>query len=307
VFFRNVGFHALGGPCALQLYAGSASALQAAAAAAQAEVLRIEAKYSRYREDSVLSQINASAGAAQGVTVDEETAALLDYAAAAWEQSGGLFDATSGVLRRAWDFRAGRMPADGELQALLSCVGWGKLRWDRPQLRLPAGMELDFGGFGKEYAVDRVAALLQALGLRHGLVELGGDLRAVGPHPDGAPWRVGIRHPRAPEQPIATVDLATGAIATSGDYERYFERDGRRYSHILDPRSGWPVSGPASVSVLAEQCLIAGTVTTVAMLKGEACEPWLETMELPWLVVSTEGRIGGSIHSSSEQTLKKQK
>ncbi len=287
----------MGGPCSLQLYANDDASAQRALQAAQAEVLRIEAKYSRYRDDSVISRINASAGSGRRVEVDAETAALLDYAAAAHAQSDGLFDITSGVLRRAWDFKAARLPQQAQLDALLPLVGWSQLQWQRPRLQLPrAGMELDFGGFGKEYAADRAAAMLLAAGIRHGLVELGGDIRVVGPHPDGAPWRIGVRHPRQPEQPIATLELHHGAIASSGDYERFFEYAGTRYCHILDPRSGWPVQGFAGVSVLAEQCLIAGTATTIAMLRGERDGlEWLDELGLPHLCVGADLRLRGDM------------
>lgn len=293
-------FTAMAGPCALQVYASDAGSAEAALLAAEAEVRRIEAKYSRYRADSLLSAINASAGQAVGIEVDAETAGLLDYADTAYAQSGGLFDISSGVLRRAWDFRAARLPTQAELEALRPLVGWSRLHWRRPHLVLPIrGMELDFGGFGKEYAADRAAAVLLAAGLRHGLVDLAGDLRILGPHADGSPWRVGIRHPRGgPEQAIATVELAGGAIASSGDYERYFERDGRRYSHILDPRSGWPVQGgSASVSVVADRCLLAGTATTIALLKGAQGPAWLAELGLPWLTVSLDGHAQGSLTS----------
>jgi thiamine biosynthesis lipoprotein len=291
-------FTAMAGPCALQVYARVAAPAEAALAAAEAEVRRIEAKYSRYRADSLLSRINASAGQAEGIEVDAETAGLLDYAATAYAQSEGLFDISSGVLRRAWDFRAARLPAPAELKALLPLVGWSRLRWQRPRLVLPLkGMELDFGGFGKEYAADRAASVLLAAGFRHGLVDLAGDLRILGPHPDGSPWQVGIRHPRGgPEQAIAVVELRGGAIASSGDYERYFERDGRRYSHILDPRHGWPVQGAAaSVSVLADRCLLAGTATTIALLKGAQGPAWLAELGLPWLAIDADGRAQGSL------------
>jgi thiamine biosynthesis lipoprotein len=291
-------FTAMAGPCALQVYAGEAAPAEAALQAAEAEVRRIEAKYSRYRADSLLSAINASAGEAEGIEVDAETAGLLDYAAAAFTQSEGLFDISSGVLRRAWDFRAARLPAQIDLEALLPLVGWSRLRWRRPRLVLPLkGMELDFGGFGKEYAADRAASVLLAAGFRHGLVDLAGDLCILGPHPDGSPWRVGIRHPRSgPEQAIAVVELRAGAIASSGDYERYFEQDGRRYSHILDPRSGWSVQGAAaSVSVVADRCLLAGTATTIALLKGAQGVDWLAELGLPWLAIGADGRVQGSL------------
>lgn len=280
----------------MQLHAGDEAQWQRACSAAQAEVLRIEGKYSRYRADSAVGRINASAGDVAGIEVDDETAALLDYAATAHEQSEGLFDATSGVLRRVWDFKSQRLPTQQAIDEVLPLIGWQRLHWQRPRLVLPvAGMQLDFGGFGKEYAADRAAAVLQAGGIRHGLVDLGGDIRVVGPHPDGSPWRIGISHPRAPQTAIALIDLPAGAIASSGDYERYFEIDGVRYSHVLDPRSGWPVQGLAAVSVMAEQCLIAGTATTIAMLRGNAGADWLEELGLPWLAVTAEQKLLGSI------------
>jgi thiamine biosynthesis lipoprotein len=263
-------------------------------------VARLEARYSRYRAESLLSRINASAGDPRGVEVDAETAALLDYAALAHEQSGGLFDPTSGVLRRAWDFHSGRLPEPGELEELLPCVGWRQLVWRRPRLVLPrAGMELDFGGFVKEYAADRVAELCRRRGLRHGLVDLGGDLAAVGPHPDGSPWRVGIRHPRRPESAIACVALYRGAIATSGDYERFMVVAGRRYAHLLDPRTGWPARGLASASVAAPHCLVAGTAASVALLAGRGGRRWLARLGLPHLAIDARGRASGPLYSGS--------
>jgi thiamine biosynthesis lipoprotein len=290
-------FKAMGSPCELHLHADSAARFEADAAAARAEVERLEQKYSRYREDSLASRINASAGNPEGVEVDPETAALLDYAALAWRQSGGLFDASSGVLRRAWNLRSGRLPEPAEIDALRALVGWNKLQWQRPRLVLPlAGMELDFGGFVKEYAADRVATLCRERGVRHGLVDLGGDLAVVGPHPDGSPWRVGIRDPRAPESAIASLALVAGGVATSGDYERCMVVDGRRYAHILDPRTGWPVEGLASVTVVASHCLVAGTASTVAMLKGRRAGPaWLDRLGLPSLRVDAEGRLSGAL------------
>lgn len=266
----------MGGPCELQAHAADAATAHAAFAGAEAEVRRLEARYSRYREDSVTSRTNAAAGAAAGIEVDAETAALLDYAQTAWQTSGGLFDISTGALRRVWDFKARRVPSAHEVDAALAHVGWARLEWRNPRLVLPAGMEIDFGGVVKEYAADRACAALRAAGIAHGLAELGGDITIAGPHPDGTPWQVGVRDPRHPERAIATVELADGAIASSGDYERFFEIDGRRYCHILDPRTGWPAAGLASVSVVAGQCLVAGTASTVAMLKGPREGPrWL--------------------------------
>ena len=286
----------MGGPCELQAYAESSAPPTAAFESGEAEVRRLEAAYSRYREDSETSRINRSAGQDGGIDVGAETAALLDYAELAWQQSGGAFDLTTGALRRAWDFTAQRVPDPEQLRETLGCVGWQRVRWRRPRLELPAGMELDFGGVVKEYAADGAQRVLRGAGIRHGLVELGGDIAIVGPHPDGSAWQVGIRHPRDPERPVATISLGAGAIATSGDYERYFERDGRRYCHILDARTGWPVEGFAGVSVVAEQCLVAGTASTVAMLKGETGgAQWLGELGLPHLCVNAAGQVSGTL------------
>jgi FAD:protein FMN transferase len=295
-------FRAMGSPCELRLYAGSREEAERVADAAVEEVARLESKYSRYRESSLASRINRSAGDAAGVEVDPETARLLDYAATCWAESGGLFDITSGVLRRVWKLDSGRVPSQREIEAILPCVGWQRVRWRSPRLSLPReGMELDFGGFVKEYAVDRVTALCRRLGVRHGLVDLGGDLGVVGPHPDGAPWRVGVRDPRRPERAIAVVALARGALASSGDYERCMAVDGRRYGHVLDPRSGWPVEGLAAVSVVAPHCLVAGTASTVGMLKGRREGPrWLDALGLPSLRVSAEGEVSGTLGRASD-------
>jgi thiamine biosynthesis lipoprotein len=293
---RRLAFKAMGCPCELRLHPAQGVDVDAALFAARDEILRLEAKYSRYRDDSLASRINRSAGSGSSVEVDEETAALLDYAAIAHDESDGLFDPTSGILRRAWNFRSGRLPSQDALEELLGAIGWEKLEWERPLLALPLpGMELDFGGFVKEYAADRVAEMCRQLGIRSGLVDLGGDLAVVGPHPDGSPWRVGIRDPHHPERAIAVVALAAGAIATSGDYERCMLVNGRRYGHVLDPRSGWPVEGLTSATVSAPHCLVAGTASTVALLKGEHGAAWLDGLGLPHLRVDREGDASGSL------------
>jgi thiamine biosynthesis lipoprotein len=142
-------------------------------------------------------------------------------------------------------------------------------------------MELDLGGYVKEYAADRVAALLSGAGCRAGLVDLGGDLAIVGPHPDGQPWMVGIRDARHGDRAAMSVPVYAGGVATSGDYERCMVVDGARYGHILDPRTGWPVAGLASVTVFAPRCLIAGSASTIAMLQGEGARAWLDALGLP--------------------------
>ncbi|HMS78988.1 MAG TPA: FAD:protein FMN transferase [Burkholderiaceae bacterium] len=290
----GIEFDAMASRCGVRLAASDAARARALAGHAIDEVRRIEAKYSRFRDDSVVAAINRGAGGAP-VAVDVETRALLGYADALWRDSGGRFDATSGVLRRAWDFRRGTLPDPAVLDAARALIGWDRVELERATVRLPrAGMELDFGGFGKEYAADRAAEALRAAGVRHGFVDLGGDIRAIGPQPDGAPWSIGIAHPREPGRTIASIALADGAICTSGDYERFFELDGVRYCHVLDPRTGMPVRHWRSVTVVAPVAIAAGGYTTVAMLLEGAAVPHLEATGLAWLAVGPDGAIVSS-------------
>jgi FAD:protein FMN transferase len=277
----------------IQLAGADEHAARRAAEDAIADVLRIEAKYSRYRDDSVTSRVNAAAGRA-AVDVDDETHALLNYADQCHAQSDGLFDITSGVLRRAWNFRREppQVPSTAELAQLLPLIAWRDVEWSERSVRLPrAGMEIDFGGIGKEYAADRVATILLGHGMRHGFVNLGGDVRAIGPQVDGTPWRAGIRHPRLQDAAVAAFDLAEGALATSGDYERYFDIDGKRYCHILNPRTGMPVTHWQSISVAAPLCVVAGSCATIAMLRGAGAAAFLDAQGVSWLGVAADWTI----------------
>ena len=159
-------------------------------------------------------------------------------------------------------------------------------------VQLPrAGMEIDFGGIGKEYAADRAGAVLLERGAVHGLVNLGGDVRVIGAAPDGSPWRIAVQNPRAePGETLARLDVAMGALATSGDYERYMIVDGRRYCHVMDPRTGWPVGAWQSVSVVAPLAVAAGACATMAML--QAVEPalaFLQSQGVRYLAIDADG------------------
>jgi len=283
-------FFAMAAENEVQLHSEDPAIAERAANAAIAEVKRIEAKYSRYLDDSVVSRINAQAGGAP-VKVDDETLALLAFADACHRQSEGLFDATSGVLRRAWNFKEPRVPAQAELDAILPLVGWEKVEISNAHVRLARpGMQLDFGGFGKEYAVDRAARVMADLGVASAMVNLAGDLAILGSQPGDAPWRVGIKHPRRDDKLLATLPVTSGAIATSGDYERFIEVDGVRHCHVLDPRTGRSARGLQAVTVQAAACILAGSATTIAMLKGrEAGLAWLDELGLAYLAVTDDG------------------
>jgi thiamine biosynthesis lipoprotein len=284
-------FRAMASEHELQLWAGDQARADRAARVAIADVLRIEAKFTRYRDDSVTATINRAAGSA-AVPIDAETAALLRYADHCYALSDGRFDLTSGVLRRAWDFRRRppRVPTDDEIGAALDLVGWARVEWDEHSVRLPsAGMELDFGGIGKEYAADRAAVLCIEHGIRHGFVNLAGDVRVIGPQSDGTPWRIGIQHPRDANAVVGTVELTQGSVATSGDYERFFENGGRRYCHLLDARTGKPVAHWQSASVVAPLATLAGSYATIAMLVGADAERFLAQQGVDSLLIAADG------------------
>src|SRR5580700_2830708 len=197
------------------------------------EAWRVEKKYSRYRDDSVTAWIHESRGTS--IEVDEETASLIDFAGQCFDLSEGLFDITSGVLRRAWTFDGSdRIPDAAVIEGLLPLVGFERIQWQSPRLLLPARMELDFGGIGKEYAVDRAYELLAAANSTPFLVNFGGDLRA-NRAPSHGPWQVGIERPSTNGGASMLLDLEYGALATSGDSRRYLLREGIRYGHILNP------------------------------------------------------------------------
>jgi thiamine biosynthesis lipoprotein len=269
-----VKFTAMASPCEVLLPSMSPHAARAIGTVAAQEAWRVEKKFSRYRDDSVTAWIHANRGTP--IDVDRETASLIDFASQCFDLSQGLFDITSGVLRRAWTFDGSdRVPEAAAIERLLTLVGFEKLQWRSPRLMLPHGMELDFGGIGKEYAVDRAYELLAARDWTPFLINFGGDLRANRP-PSHGPWQVGIERPDTDREPRMLLDLEHGALATSGDSRRYILRDGIRYGHILHPGTGWPALGaPRSVTVAASSCTEAGMLSTIAMLHGAGAQAYL--------------------------------
>jgi thiamine biosynthesis lipoprotein len=261
-------------PCEVHLVGGDRSVAQRVLDLVATEAWRVEDKFSRYRPDNVVYEINAADG--RSVVVDEETSRLLDYAAELFTLSDGHFDITSGVLRKAWRFDGSdRVPKRATVKALLTRVGWRRIRWQPPQLTLDPGMQIDFGGIGKEYAVDRAAALVRPV-WTDCLLNFGGDLLALGPSIGGRPWQVGVEGLSQPSLAARQIELERGALATSGDARRYLLKNGKRYGHILDPKTGWPVEGaPRSVTVAAPTCTQAGMLATFAMLRGRDAESFL--------------------------------
>ncbi len=289
VQLHRLTFRAMACRNELSLYCNNRKTASAIARHAILEVDRLEQKYSRYLPDSIVSMINARAGL-PGIIVDRETAALLDYAQTCFHQSHGLFDVTSGVLRRVWDFASERLPEPEAVDEVLKLIGWDKLDWTPPRITLPViGMELDFGGIVKEYAADSCAKLCRSLGVTSGLINMGGDIHVIGPRPNGSPWTIGIQDPGYPERVISSVELTQGGLASSGDYQRCMVIDGKRYSHLLDPTTGWPTRGLRAVSVVGPSCLIAGSTSTIAMLKGEEGKAWLDSTGMTYIWIDEQG------------------
>lgn len=274
----------MAGPCEVHVAEADRATAERILALAAGEAARIETKFSRYRASNIIAAINTADG--RTVVVDPETSGLLDYASRLYELSNGLFDVTSGVLRRAWRFDGSdRVPSHETIAQLLPLVGWDKVRWRPPELTLPPGMEIDLGGIGKEYAVDRAAALVQPLSTRC-LLNFGGDLLALGPQSGGPPWRVGIESVTEAGTAARQIDLSVGALATSGDARRYLVKDGRRYGHVLDPTTGWPVAdAPRSVTVAAPTCTEAGMLATLALLEGRDAEEFLAAQRVQFWAV----------------------
>lgn len=269
-----VCFTAMASPCEVLLPSTADAAAQEFGNLVAQEAWRVEKKFSRYRNDSVTAWIHENRGTR--IEVDAETASLIDFARRCFDLSEGLFDVTSGVLRRAWIFDGSdRVPDAAAIERLMPLVGFDKIQWESPYLMLPAGMELDFGGFGKEYAVDRAYDLMAARRPAAFLINFGGDLRANRPPPHG-PWQIGVERPDTDRQATLILELEHGALATSGDSRRYLLKDGVRYGHVLDPRTGWPVShAPRSVTVAASSCTEAGLLATLALLHGARADDFL--------------------------------
>lgn len=251
------------------------------------EARRIEQKFSRYLNDNITHAINNAHG--EPVTLDEETCKLMDFAFQCYELSDGLFDISSGILRKAWSFDGSdQLPQPADIEQVLPLVGLDKLDWTTPVLTLMPGMELDFGGIGKEYAVDRcLMVAIQQLAKYQlklpVLVNFGGDLACNGPRQNGQPWQVGIESVGGGAPAMLT--LSKGAMATSGDARRFLLKDGIRYSHILNPKSGQSIVGaPRSVTVAANTCIEAGLMSTLSLLQGEQAKAFLAEQDIPhWI------------------------
>jgi thiamine biosynthesis lipoprotein len=271
-------FTAMASPCEVLMEVDDESLAQQILTVVSDEANRIEQKFSRYRDDNVIFRINHASGKA--VQVDEETARLIDFGKNLYYMSDGFFDITSGILRKVWRFDGSdNLPKRSTVKKLLKRVGWDKASWEKGFLSMKPEMEIDLGGIGKEYAVDRSIQLVQQLTDQSVLINFGGDLATTSENRRQGYWSVGrlvTGKGNTNKNAVAMFRLCRGAIATSGDAHRYLLKDGVRYSHVLNPKTGWPVPNtPHTVSVAAPTCIEAGMMSTLAMLQGDKAAEFL--------------------------------
>jgi FAD:protein FMN transferase len=266
----------MGGAFTIVAYGEDSNVLRAAAEAAGEEARRIEHLISNYMPTSEWSEINRDA-ATKPVRVSSESIELLRVCKRYTEMSGGTFDITVGPLMKVWGFYkgSGRLPHRAEVRTALARVGSDKIQIDGDAVRFArSGMEIDPGGIGKGYAVDRMAAILKEYGIRSALISAArSSLYAMGAPPGETGWKVKIRNPRDASKTAQELVLHNESMSTSGNYEKFFYAEGRMYSHIMDPRTGFPAQGMLSVSVIAPKCIDSEAWTKPVYIQGKA---WAE-------------------------------
>ncbi|MBI2512493.1 MAG: FAD:protein FMN transferase [Opitutae bacterium] len=267
---RRFAFRALGTNCEVRYVAPAPGASVQFEHELRAWVERFEARYSRFRPTSLVSRINAAAGS--WIEIDDEMEEMLDICGSLHALTGGILDATAGPLLQLWDYRnpPTQLPTPACVAAVRGLVGWPRVERVRGRVRLRPGMSLDLGGWGKEWAVDIVAQLARRAGVRDALIDFGHDIRVLGAPPGRPAWHIGLENPAVPGQHHGGIAVSgSKGVASSGDYIRQFTFAGRRFGHIVDPRDGYPVAhGLQQVTVIAENCFMAGVLSTTAFVLG---------------------------------------
>jgi FAD:protein FMN transferase len=278
----------------VELWADDAFAGNRAIDAVVAEMERIDRDMSTYKPDSEVSRVNAQA-ANGAVKISAELFELLNTALAYSQITGGAFDITYASVGFMYDFRKHQKPSESQIKSALPAVNFRHVVLDPAQSTVrftQAGVRIDLGGIGKGHAVDRGIAILKSLGVQHALVTAGGDSRILGDR-FGKPWVIGIRHPDDKTKVIAKIPLDDTAISTSGDYERYFDEDGQRYHHILDPRTGHSASKVRSATVLADTATRTDGLSKTAFVLGpeEAMKLYNRLGDVDAILVTLEGKV----------------
>lgn len=253
----------------------------------------VEEEANEWREGSPLARVNAAAGGAP-VAVPPPTHALVKRGVEIGGLTGGKFDVTWAALWDLWDFRSPRVPAAEAVAARLGLVDFAAVELGEGTIRLPrAGMKLGLGGIAKGWALDRAKRYLDEHGRRDFLVSAGGQVYAAGHNADGQPWRVGVRDPDGDvTSTLALLGVSGASVSTSGDYERYFERDGVRYHHVLDPDTGWPARGLRAVTVLSPDATLADAASTAILVAGPSgAAEMARRLEVEALWIAGDGMV----------------
>jgi thiamine biosynthesis lipoprotein len=268
-------FNAMASPCELLMAVDDEYIARQMLTIAYDEAKRIEHKFSRFIEANVVWQLNHAQG--ESTPIDAETVHLLQFAQQCFQLSESAFDISACPLMALWRFDGNhRVPLQTDIDAALLKVGFARIALTDKTVCMPADMSVDFGGIGKEYAVDRTAQILASRWPKQSvLVNFGGDIACPITKSDG--WQVGIENPHNLDNSAALLTIRQGALATSGTTRRYIEVDGKRYGHFINPKKGYPVEqAPLSVTVLAPNCVMAGMLATMSMLKGADAEGFLQ-------------------------------
>lgn len=253
----------------------------------------LEQTLSRFVPTSEVSLINSAAGS--WVQVGPDTMALVEIGLQMGELTQGAFDITIGAVLDLWGFggEIRQIPAEDDLAAALSTVDYKQIEIDVPnsKIKIPAGTILDLGGIAKGYIVQKGIELLREANVSRAIINAGGDISVIGKRPDGQPWRVGVQDPLQPSVLRWIVPLDDQSIVTSGDYQRYFEQDGERWHHILDPQNGYPARGMQSVTVLGDDIVVCDTLATAIFVQGweEGRQLALEQDGIEVILVSDQG------------------
>lgn len=270
------------------------SGAEQALADAEEEIRTLEGEWSVTDEDSEIWQVNHSDG--EPVVLSDDTARVVQFALDMAKETDGALEPTIYPVLTAWGFTTdeNRIPAEDELQALLENVGYEKVELSGNEIRLQPGMELDLGAVGKGYAGDLAAERMEADGITSALLDIGGNIQAIGFRPDGADWRIGIRSPYG-EGEIGVLSVSDCAVVTSGNYERYFVgEDGEEYGHIIDPATGYPVdNGLASVTIITEEGKRGDALSTSMFVKGleQAQDYWSARQDFDMIMVTEDGQL----------------
>lgn len=270
---------------------------KAATEAVFEEIRRVE-DLTSFHKNSPLDAINSAAGK-EAVKTDLELLSLVERSLKIAGETGGAFDPTVGPLCRLWQFSGGdpRLPDNSEITDALAKVGWNRVKVDckAGTISLPeGGMALDLGGIAKGYALERAREVMKRMGISAGLLNAGGDIVAMGEKAPGRPWRIGVQDPRDPKGLIAVAAVRDGVVVTSGDYERFFEANGKRYHHILDPTTGYPAEGLQSVTIIARDGLTSEALATagIFVMGVQRGLNYLENFPgIEGLLVDSEGRL----------------